>query len=167
PGRGGKSHRSRRHARGRTPGGRGGSAKHGPDDPEARGAVAVVQGIEGVAARDPPRVRAHHAEGDPAGVGRPRPERGGPRRGEEAPRRCLRRQGNARRRGERQEATKPAPTEANRVYHTLHLFYEWLHKERQEWIGVTAHPLAGLDKPSPERVRTRTYSNQEIRALLP
>jgi len=62
--------------------------------------------------------------------------------------------------------TKPAPTEANRVYATLHLFYEWLHKEWQEWLGVTAHPLAGLDKPSPERVRTRTYSNQEIRALL-
>jgi integrase len=62
--------------------------------------------------------------------------------------------------------TKGAPTEANRVYATLHLFYQWLHKERQEWLGVTAHPLAGLDKPSPERVRTRTYSNQEIRALL-
>jgi integrase len=62
--------------------------------------------------------------------------------------------------------TKPAPTEANRVYATLHLFYTWLHKERQEWLGVTAHPLAGLEKPSPERVRTRTYSNQEIRALL-
>jgi integrase len=62
--------------------------------------------------------------------------------------------------------TKPAPTEANRVYATLHLFYEWLHKERQEWLGITVHPLAGLDKPSPERVRTRTYSNQEIRALL-
>jgi len=62
--------------------------------------------------------------------------------------------------------TKAAPTEANRVYATLHLFYQWLHKERQEWLGVTAHPLAGLDKPSPERVRTRTYSNQEIRTLL-
>lgn len=62
--------------------------------------------------------------------------------------------------------TQGAPTEANRVYATLHLFYQWLHKERQEWLGVTAHPLAGLDKPSPERVRTRTYSNQEIRALL-
>lgn len=62
--------------------------------------------------------------------------------------------------------TKGAPTEANRVYATLHLFYQWLHKERQEWLGVTAHPLAGLDKPSPERVRTRTYSNREIRALL-
>jgi integrase len=62
--------------------------------------------------------------------------------------------------------TKGAPTEANRVYATLHLFYQWLHKERQEWLGVTAHPLAGLDKPSPEGVRTRTYSNQEIRGLL-
>ena len=67
---------------------------------------------------------------------------------------------NARRR------TKAAPTEANRVYATLHLFYQWLHRERQEWLGVSAHPLAGLDKPSPERVRTRTYSNQAIRALL-
>src|SRR5207245_4164367 len=62
--------------------------------------------------------------------------------------------------------TKAAPTEANRVYATLPLFYQWLHKERQEWLGVTAQPLAGLDKPSPERVRSRTYSNQEIRALL-
>jgi integrase len=61
---------------------------------------------------------------------------------------------------------RPAPTEANRVYATLHLFYQWLHKERQEWLGITAHPLAGLDKPSPERPRTRTYSNAEIRALL-
>ncbi len=33
-------------------------------------------------------------------------------------------------------------------------------------LGVTAHPLAGLEKPSSERPRTRTYSNQEIRALL-
>jgi integrase len=64
------------------------------------------------------------------------------------------------------QRTRPAPTEANRVYATMHLFYQWLHKERQEWLGVTAHPLAGLEKPSPERFRTRTYSNQEIRALL-
>lgn len=62
--------------------------------------------------------------------------------------------------------TRPTPIEANRVYATLHLFFEWLHKERQEWLGVTAHPLTGLEKPSPERIRTRTYSNQEIRALL-
>jgi len=61
---------------------------------------------------------------------------------------------------------RPAPTEANRVYATLHLLYQWLHKERQEWLGVTAHPLAGLEKPSSERPRTRTFSNQEIRALL-
>ncbi len=71
--------------------------------------------------------------------------------------------------GEGEEIRKrhrPAPIEANRVYATLHLFYEWLHKERQEWLGVTAHPLAGLEKPSSERPRTRTFSNQEIRALL-
>jgi hypothetical protein len=61
---------------------------------------------------------------------------------------------------------RPAPTEANRVYATLHLLYQWLHKERQEWLGVTTHPLAGLEKPSSERPRTRTYSNHEIRALL-
>jgi integrase len=61
---------------------------------------------------------------------------------------------------------RPAPTEANRVYATLHLLYQWLHKERQEWLGVNAHSLAGLEKPSSERPRTRTYSNQEIRALL-
>ncbi len=61
---------------------------------------------------------------------------------------------------------RPAPTEANRVYATMHLLYQWLDKERQEWLGVTAHPLAGLEKPSSERPRTRTYPNQEIRALL-
>jgi integrase len=61
---------------------------------------------------------------------------------------------------------RPAPIEANRVYATFHLFYGWLHKERQEWLGVTAHPLTGLDKPAAERTRTRTYSNGEIRALL-
>jgi integrase len=62
--------------------------------------------------------------------------------------------------------TTPAPTEANRVYATLHLLYQWLHKERQQWLGVTAHPLAGLEKPSLERPRTRTYSNHEIRSVL-
>jgi hypothetical protein len=54
---------------------------------------------------------------------------------------------------------RPAPTEANRVYATLHLLYQWLHKERQEWLGVTTvHSPASRSPPlsvrGPGRTRT-------------
>lgn len=33
---------------------------------------------------------------------------------------------------EARKRKRPAPTEANCAYATLQLFYQWLHKERQE-----------------------------------
>jgi hypothetical protein len=38
------------------------------------------------------------------------------------------------------------PVMANRVFATFRLMYEWAHKDRQEHLGVTGHPLAGMDK---------------------
>ncbi len=59
----------------------------------------------------------------------------------------------------------PAKREANHTLATVRLVYNWCHAERQEHLGITAAPCAGL-KATPEVPRDRVYSNDEIRRVL-
>ena len=59
-----------------------------------------------------------------------------------------------------------APTTANRVFAVLRLLFNWAHKERQEHLGITSHPMSGLEKPAMEQPRDRTYKDAELLALL-
>ena len=59
-----------------------------------------------------------------------------------------------------------APTTANRVFAVLRLLFNWARKERQEHLGITSHPMSGLEKPAVEQPRDRTYKDAELSAFL-
>lgn len=59
-----------------------------------------------------------------------------------------------------------APSEARHAFVALRGLYNWLGKERQEHLGVTTQPLAGMEKPGRAVRRSRTYSDDEMRRIF-
>ena len=58
------------------------------------------------------------------------------------------------------------PPEARKALGALGQLFRWLLKERQEYLGVTNNPTAGMDKPGKVVERTRVFADDEIRAIL-
>lgn len=59
------------------------------------------------------------------------------------------------------------PSEANHAHAALRALYGWLRKGHQDHLGVTAHPLLGLEKPGGRaKPRSRVYTGDEVRRIF-
>jgi integrase len=64
------------------------------------------------------------------------------------------------------DLAEETPSEANHAFAAFRALYNWLRRDRQEHLGVTAHPLLGLERPARVVPRDRTYTDEEVRRIF-